>query len=171
MLSPNGRSSDDAGFETNSPATGRLARRSLRRRASRCMKQRTYLSSLHFSGYDRADRRRRNSWQLNRDLWRPRRATARAAVAASLGTYRGEKCAAFCVDKVEDIDYKDLAACVASFPTAARFEPRRRLGTCARPPAQAFRSAEASPFLALLPYTADHIRAITGRGLKRGFAG
>ncbi len=62
---------------------------------------------------------------------------------------------AFCLDKVEHIDYKDTKRLQKFLSERGKILPRRVTGTCAkhqRPLTQAVKRARA---IALLPYSAD----------------
>ncbi|MHB1131195.1 MAG: 30S ribosomal protein S18 [Chloroflexota bacterium] len=73
------------------------------------------------------------------------------------------KVCGFCVDKVESIDYKDVGRLRRFLSDRGKIEPRRKTGTCARHQRKLSEALKRARFLALLPYTADHIRTITGR--------
>jgi small subunit ribosomal protein S18 len=68
------------------------------------------------------------------------------------------KVCSFCVDKVVDIDYKDVDALRRYLSDRGRIEPRRKTGTCARHQRRLTIALKRARHLALLPYTADHIR-------------
>jgi small subunit ribosomal protein S18 len=73
------------------------------------------------------------------------------------------KVCAFCVDKVEHIDYKDAARLRRFLSDRGKIEPRRKTGTCARHQRKLTEALKRARFLALLPYTGEHIRMMTGR--------
>ena len=73
------------------------------------------------------------------------------------------KVCAFCVDKVQDIDYKDIGRLRRFLSDRGKIEPRRKTGTCARHQRKLSDALKRARFLALLPYTAEHIRIMTGR--------
>lgn len=75
--------------------------------------------------------------------------------------YRGKyaprrKVCNFCVDKVDDIDYKDAGRLRRYLSERAKIEPRRKTGTCARHQRRLTLAIKRARHLALLPYTADH---------------
>lgn len=74
------------------------------------------------------------------------------------------KVCAFCVDKVEYIDYKDAGRLRRFISDRGKIEPRRKTGTCARHQRKLTDALKRARFLALLPYTAEHIRIMSGRG-------
>lgn len=73
------------------------------------------------------------------------------------------KVCTFCVDKVEFIDYKEASRLRRFLSDRAKIEPRRKTGTCARHQRKLTEALKRARFLALLPYTAEHVRAMTGR--------
>ena len=68
------------------------------------------------------------------------------------------KVCAFCVDKIDVIDYKDPVKLRRFMSERGKIEPRRKTGTCARHQRRLTLSSKRARHLALLPYTADHIR-------------
>lgn len=64
----------------------------------------------------------------------------------------------FCVDKIEHVDYKDVARLRRFLSDRAKIEPRRKTGNCARHQRSLTTAIKRARHLALLPYTADHIR-------------
>ena len=73
--------------------------------------------------------------------------------------YRGRKArkkvCGFCVDKVENIDYKDIARLRRYMSERGKILPRRVTGTCARHQRELTVAIKRARHLALLPYTAD----------------
>jgi len=65
----------------------------------------------------------------------------------------------FCVDHVTVIDYKDVSKLRRFLSDRGRIEPRRKLGTCAKHQRALSQALKRARHLALLPYTAEHIRA------------
>ena len=63
----------------------------------------------------------------------------------------------FCVDK-SDIDYKDVSRLRRYVSDRGRIEPRRRTGICARHQRRVALAIKRARYLALLPYTPDHVR-------------
>ena len=60
-----------------------------------------------------------------------------------------------CVDKVENIDYKDIARLRRYMSERGKILPRRVTGTCARHQRELTVAYKRARHLALLPYTAD----------------
>ena len=65
------------------------------------------------------------------------------------------KVCAFCVDKVENIDYKDIPRLRRYLSERAKIVPRRVTGTCARHQRQLTIAIKRARHLALLPYVSD----------------
>lgn len=61
----------------------------------------------------------------------------------------------FCVDKVENIDYKDIAKLRRFISDRAKILPRRVTGTCAHHQRNLTIAIKRARHLALLPYTND----------------
>ena len=66
-----------------------------------------------------------------------------------------KKVCGFCVDKVENIDYKDYARLRRYMSERGKILPRRVTGTCARHQRELTVAIKRARHLALLPYTAD----------------
>jgi small subunit ribosomal protein S18 len=64
----------------------------------------------------------------------------------------------FCAEKVEYIDYKDIARLHHFVSDRGKIEPRRRSGACAKHQRRLTLALKRARFLALLPYTAEHVR-------------
>jgi small subunit ribosomal protein S18 len=64
----------------------------------------------------------------------------------------------FCVDKVSYIDYKDVARLRRHLTDRAKIESRRKTGTCAKHQRALATALKRARHVALLPYTAEHIR-------------
>ena len=71
------------------------------------------------------------------------------------------KVCAFCVDKIKEVDYKDLARLRRFLSERGKIEPRRKTGTCAAHQRSLNVALKRARHLALLPFTAEHIR-VTG---------
>jgi small subunit ribosomal protein S18 len=67
----------------------------------------------------------------------------------------------FCVDKVKEVDYKDLGRLRRFLSERGKIEPRRKTGTCAAHQRSLNVALKRARQLALLPFTAEHIR-VTG---------
>jgi small subunit ribosomal protein S18 len=68
---------------------------------------------------------------------------------------------AFCVDKIDEVDYKDLGRLRRFLSDRGKIEPRRKTGTCAAHQRSLNVALKRARHLALLPFTAEHIR-VTG---------
>ena len=66
-----------------------------------------------------------------------------------------KKVCAFCVDKVAEIDYKDIAKLRRYVSERAKILPRRISGTCAKHQRQLTTAIKRARHVALLPYTSD----------------
>ena len=66
-----------------------------------------------------------------------------------------KKVCGFCADKVEHIDYKDIARLRRYMSERGKILPRRVTGTCARHQREITVAIKRARHLALLPYTAD----------------
>ncbi len=65
------------------------------------------------------------------------------------------KVCAFCVDKVEQIDYKDAAKLKRFLSERSKILPRRTTGTCAMHQRQLTTAIKQARQIALLPYVTD----------------
>ena len=61
----------------------------------------------------------------------------------------------FCVDKIEHIDYKDLARLRRFVTERGKILPRRMSGNCAKHQRQLSIAIKRARHIALLPYSAD----------------
>lgn len=66
-----------------------------------------------------------------------------------------KKVCAFCVDKVETIDYKDINRLRRFTSDRAKILPRRVTGTCASHQRELTTAIKRARHVALLPYTTD----------------
>lgn len=66
-----------------------------------------------------------------------------------------KKVCAFCVDKVEQINYKDVPKLRRYLTERAKIVPRRVTGTCARHQRQLTVAIKRARHLALLPYISE----------------
>ena len=66
-----------------------------------------------------------------------------------------KKVCAFCVDKVESIDYKDTQKLRKFTSDRAKILPRRVTGTCARHQRELTTAIKRARQVALTPYTSD----------------
>jgi small subunit ribosomal protein S18 len=70
-----------------------------------------------------------------------------------------------CVEKMTSIDYKDFSFLRRFLSDRGRIESRRKSGTCAKHQRWLAQAIKRARHLALLPYTAEHVR--TGVGSSR----
>ena len=68
----------------------------------------------------------------------------------------------FCVDKIKDIDYKDIGRLRRFLSEDGKIESRRKSGNCARHQRMLSISLKRARHLALLPYTSEHARDLGG---------
>ncbi len=61
----------------------------------------------------------------------------------------------FCVDKVECIDYKDVAKLKRYITEKGKILPRRQTGTCAEHQRELTVAIKRARFMALIPYVGD----------------
>jgi small subunit ribosomal protein S18 len=66
-----------------------------------------------------------------------------------------KKVCSFCVDKVETIDYKDVAKLRRFISERAKILPRRVTGTCARHQRELTVAIKRARHIALLPFSSD----------------
>ena len=66
-----------------------------------------------------------------------------------------KKVCQFCVDKVVDIDYKDVAKLRRYVSERAKILPRRITGTCAKHQRELTEAVKRARQMALLPYISD----------------
>lgn len=70
------------------------------------------------------------------------------------------KVCVFCVEKVKRIDYKDKPRLQRFLSDRARIEPRRKTGSCAKHQRMLTTALKRARYMALLPYTAEHVRGM-----------
>ena len=68
-----------------------------------------------------------------------------------------KKVCAFCVDKIQDIDYKDTLRLRRYLSDRGKIVPRRVTGTCARHQRQLTTAIKRARHLAFLPYVSDRL--------------
>ena len=71
------------------------------------------------------------------------------------GNRKRRKVCAFCVDKVEQIDYKDAQKLKRYLSERSKILPRRTPGTCAMHQRQLTDAIKRARHVALLPYVTD----------------
>lgn len=64
----------------------------------------------------------------------------------------------FCVEGIDQIDYKDADTLRRFLSDRGKIKPRRQTGTCAKHQRRLARAIKRARHLALLPFTAEHIR-------------
>src|SRR5213079_3584279 len=70
------------------------------------------------------------------------------------------KVCAFCVDKVQKFDYKDVGRIRRFISDRGKIDPRRKSGTCAKHQRMLTTALKRARLMAMLPYTADHVRGL-----------
>ena len=68
------------------------------------------------------------------------------------------KVCAFCVDKIDHVDYKDVGRLRRYLSDRGKIEPRRKTGTCAKHQRRLTIALKRARHVALLPFTGEHIR-------------
>jgi small subunit ribosomal protein S18 len=66
-----------------------------------------------------------------------------------------KKVCSFCIDKVESIDYKDVAKLRRFVSERAKILPRRITGNCAKHQRQLTHAVKRARHIALLPYSSE----------------
>ncbi|MBC8537190.1 30S ribosomal protein S18 [Feifania hominis] len=66
-----------------------------------------------------------------------------------------KKACSFCIDKVEHIDYKDVAKLRRYLSERAKILPRRITGTCAKHQRQLTTAIKRARHIALLPFSGE----------------
>jgi small subunit ribosomal protein S18 len=74
--------------------------------------------------------------------------------------FNRRKVCSFCVDHLDDIDYKDLPRLRRYISDRARIEPKRKTGTCAKHQRVLSTAIKRARHIALLPFTEEHVRLI-----------
>ena len=67
-----------------------------------------------------------------------------------------------CVEKMTSVDYKDFSFLRRFLSDRGRIESRRKSGTCAKHQRALAQAIKRARHLALLPYTAEHVRTGVG---------
>lgn len=77
-------------------------------------------------------------------------------MAYNKGPRKGRrKVCQFCVDRAEEIDYKDISKLKKFVSERSKILPRRVTGTCAKHQRELTTAIKRARHLALLPYTSD----------------
>src|SRR5438094_7384372 len=66
----------------------------------------------------------------------------------------------FCVDKVQKIDFKEVGRIRRYISDRGKIDPRRKSGTCAKHQRMLTAALKRARHMALLPYTAEHVRSL-----------
>ncbi len=72
----------------------------------------------------------------------------------------------FCVEKIDDISYKEPNLLRRYISDRGKIAPRRRSGNCAKHQRALAQAIKRARHLALLPYTPEHIYKMGGIGLR-----
>jgi small subunit ribosomal protein S18 len=72
-----------------------------------------------------------------------------------------KKVCSFCVEKINDIDYKDVDKLIRFVSDRGKIEPRRKTGNCAKHQRVLAEAVKRARHIAILPFVAEHLR-ITG---------
>ncbi|MBI3967061.1 MAG: 30S ribosomal protein S18 [Chloroflexi bacterium] len=71
------------------------------------------------------------------------------------------KICTFCADKGSDyVDYKDIGRLRRFVSDQGKIDPRRKTGTCAKHQRRLSIALKRARYMALLPYTAEHMRTV-----------
>ena len=70
------------------------------------------------------------------------------------------KVCAFCVDKVKKIDFKEVGRIRRYISDRGKIDPRRKSGSCAKHQRMLTTALKRARHMALLPYTAEHVRSL-----------
>ncbi len=71
---------------------------------------------------------------------------------------RRNKFCNFCLDKVKEVPYKDADLLRRYLTDRGKIRPRRQTGTCAKHQRSLALAVKRARHLALLPFTAEHLR-------------
>ena len=74
---------------------------------------------------------------------------------------RRRKVCQFCAEKVKEIDYKDVSLLRRYITSSGRIRARRKTGTCAKHQRMLAKAIKRARHIALLPYTAEHVRQVS----------
>lgn len=73
----------------------------------------------------------------------------------SFRSHKRKKVCAFCAEKIEHIDYKDVPRLRKNLSDRAKILPRRVTGTCAKHQRQLTEAVKRARHIALIPYISD----------------
>src|SRR5258707_2009124 len=71
---------------------------------------------------------------------------------------RRNKVCNFCLDKIKEVPYKDADMLRRYLTERGKIRPRRQTGTCAKHQRSLAVAVKRARHLALLPFTAEHVR-------------
>ena len=92
---------------------------------------------------------------------RPRRDSREGGGRGGPRDFRARrKVCVFCVEKIKEIDFKDTGRLRRFISDRGKIEPRRKTGTCAKHQRRLSVALKRARFMALLPYTGEHIRSL-----------
>lgn len=86
----------------------------------------------------------------------PSRQTKKTTTRGKYTPHR--KVCGFCVDKITYVDYKDVNRLRRYISDRGKIEARRRTGNCAKHQRAVTIAIKRARHVALLPYTAEHVR-------------
>ncbi len=75
---------------------------------------------------------------------------------------RTQRVCIFCAEKSRQIDYKQTDTLKRFLTERGQIRPRRKTGLCTKHQRRLSTAVKRSRFMALLPYTGDHIRLYSG---------
>lgn len=75
---------------------------------------------------------------------------------------RTRRVCAFCADGTKQIDYKQTDTLKRYLTERAQIRPRRKTGLCTKHQRRLSTAVKRARFMALLPYTGEHIRLYSG---------
>lgn len=113
------------------------------------------VTSREQSGARETERRRPP--QQSREQRPQRQSYSRSRYGRGRFTRRRKVCA-FCLEKSKAIDYKDVATLRRYLTDRGKIRNRRKTGTCAKHQRRLAVAIKRARHLALLPFTAEHIR-------------
>ena len=94
----------------------------------------------------------------DRDFGAPDGDRRRGPGGGGRGRFQRRRFCAFCVDKIEEIDYKDVNTLRRFISDQGHIDSRRRTGTCARHQRHLALAIKRARHLALLPFVGNQPR-------------
>ena len=79
----------------------------------------------------------------------------RGGGGAGAGGMRRRKVCRICVEKIDNIDYKDVRVLMMAIPERGKIQPRRLSGTCAKHQRKLTTAVKRARQLALIPYVTE----------------